>query len=338
MDTDAVRTFVAVADAGQFSGAAADLGVSQQAVSKRVAALEKELGVALFTRIPRGAELTVDGQAFLPHARDLLRAEERAAASVRADRRALRVDVISRRIAPARLLEGFHQAHPDTPLEVMRLFDARAAIEAVRTGAVDASFRAITRPARELPAGVVTARVLDEPVHLLVGPEHALAGADAMTLAQLAGYPIWMPALDRGTEWTAFYDHLAAAFGLRIDVTGPGFGTEPLLDVIAGHPELATLLGEQTHLIWPDGFGLRRIPLRDPVPAYPHSLIWRADNAHPALRALRDHLARTRRDRAADVWVPEWARFLYKKMITAMPRARSIRSGNSGTNSRWIPA
>jgi DNA-binding transcriptional LysR family regulator len=338
MDTDAVRTFVAVADAGQFSGAAADLGVSQQAVSKRVATLEKELGVALFARIPRGAELTVDGQAFLPHARDLLRAEERAAASVRADRRALRVDVISRRIAPARLLQGFHEAHPDTPLEVVRLFDARAAIEGVRTGAVDVSFRAVTRPARELPAGVVTAWVLDEPVHLLVGPQHALAARDAVTLSELAGHPIWMPALDPGTEWTTFYDDLAAAFGLRIDVTGPGFGTEPLLDVIAGHPELATLLGEQTHLIWPDGFGLRRIPLRDPVPAYPHSLIWRADNAHPALRALRQHLARTRRDRAAGLWVPEWARLLYNKMIMAMQWANCDRSGNSGANSRRVAA
>ena len=309
MDLDAVRTFVAVADAGQFSEAAAGLSVSQQAVSKRVATLEKDLGVALFTRTPRGAELTVDGRAFLPHARELIRAEEQAAASVRPGRRALRVDVISRRIAPARLLQGFHRAHPDTPLEVMRLFDARAAIEAVASGAIDASFRAVTLPAHRLPAGIATARVLDEPVELLTGPAHALAEAGALAPGQLAGHPIWMPALDPGTEWTAFYDELAAVFGLSIDVTGPGYGTEPLLDVIAGSAGLATLLGEQTHLVWPDDYGLRRIRLRDPVPVYPHSLIWRADNAHPALAALREHLARTRAVRAdAGVWAPEWAR------------------------------
>ncbi len=309
MDLDAVRTFVTVADAGQFSEAAADLSVSQQAVSKRVAALEKNLGVALFTRTPRGADLTRDGAAFLPYARDLLRAEERAAASVRPGRRALRVDVISRQVAPARLLQGFHRAHPGTPLEVMRLFDARAAIEAVRTGAIDASFRAVTVPAGQLPSGVATARVLDEPVELLTGPAHELAGAGALTPAQLAGHPIWMPALDPGTEWTAFYDDLAAAFGLSMDVTGPGFGTEPLLDVIARSAELASLVGEQTHLVWPDDYGLRRIRLRDPVPVYPHSLIWRADNAHPALRTLRDHLARTRPGRGlTGVWTPQWAR------------------------------
>jgi DNA-binding transcriptional LysR family regulator len=309
MDTHAVRTFVAVAEAGQFSAAAAELGVSQQAVSKRVAALEKDLGVALFARTPRGADLTVDGRAFLPHARELLRTADRAAASVRPGGQALRVDVISRRIAPARLLADFHRAHPGSPLEVVRLFDARAAIEAVRDGVVDASFRAITQPVRQLPAGIATARVLDEPVQLLTGPAHVLASRDSLTPAQLAGLPIWMPALDPGTEWTAFYEDLAAAFGLSLDGTGPGFGTEPLLDVIAASPDLASLVGEQTHLIWPADWDLRRIPLRDPVPVYPHSLIWRRDNPHPALRALREHLASGYPDQADDdIWVPDWAR------------------------------
>ena len=78
-----MRTFVAVADAGQFSEAAVDLSITQQAVSKRIAGLEPDLGVRLFTRTARGARLTSDGQAFLPRARDLLQAAERAAAAVR---------------------------------------------------------------------------------------------------------------------------------------------------------------------------------------------------------------------------------------------------------------
>ena len=53
MDLAAVRTFVAVAAADQFQEAAVDLSITQQAVSKRVAALEKELGVRLFTRTSR---------------------------------------------------------------------------------------------------------------------------------------------------------------------------------------------------------------------------------------------------------------------------------------------
>jgi DNA-binding transcriptional LysR family regulator len=305
VDLDAVRTFVAVADAGQFREAALALDVTQQAVSKRIAALEKDLGARLFTRTARGAQLTVDGQVFLPHARDLLRAEERAATSVRPGRRALRVDVIGRRLAPADLVRDFHRAHPDAALDVVTLFDAEAAISAVRSGTIDASFRALTLPARQLPEGLEAARVHDEPLQLLTGPGHALAAARAVTPAQLAGHRIWMPGNVAGTEWAAFYDDLAAAFGFTIEVTGPDFGTEPLLDTIADSPLLATFVGLQTRMVWPAGHDLRRIPLRDPTPVYPHSLIWRADNPHPALAALRAHLGTARRD--ADTWTPKWA-------------------------------
>ncbi|WP_367039399.1 LysR family transcriptional regulator [Streptomyces sp. Je 1-332] len=309
MDLPAVRTFVAVADAGQFQAAAAALAVTQQAVSKRVAGLEKALGVRLFTRTARGARLTVDGQAFLPHARDLLRAEERAAASVRPGRRALRVDVIGRRLAPAGLLSGFHREHPGTELDVVTLFDAEAALTAVRSGTIDASFRALTLPERRLPEGIEAVRVYDEPVQLLAGPAHEFAGARAVAPAQLAGHRIWMPGLVAGTEWAAYYEALAAAFGISIEATGPDFGTEPLLDTLAGSPTLATFVGEQTRLIWPADDDLRRIAVRGPTPVYPHSLIWRRDNPHPALTALRDHLAAARSgDRGdAGTWTPAWA-------------------------------
>ncbi|MFJ6569090.1 LysR family transcriptional regulator [Streptomyces sp. NPDC091292] len=310
MDLDAVRTFVAVADAGQFQEAAAHLTITQQAVSKRVAALEKSLGVRLFTRTARGARLTIDGQAFLPHARDLLRAEERAAASVRPGSRALRVDVIGRRLAPAGLLRDFHRAHPGTELDVVTLFDADAAIAAVRSGAIDATIRAVTVTARQLPDGIEAVRVFDERIQLLTGPAHAFAGARAVTPAQLAGHRIWMPGIVAGTEWATYYDDLAAEFGLTIEVTGPDFGAEPLLDTIAESAALATFVGEQTRFIWPVEQDLRRVALHDPTPVYPHSLIWRTDNPHPTLTALRDHLATTRpADRGdAQEWTPRWAR------------------------------
>jgi DNA-binding transcriptional LysR family regulator len=309
VDLDAVRTFVAAADARQFSEAAADLSITQQAVSKRIAALEKDVGVRLFTRTARGAQLTIDGQAFLAHARDLLQAEERAAASVRPGRRALRVDVIGRRLAPAGLLRDFHRAHPETELDVVTLFDADAAIDAVRSGTIDASFRAVTMPARQIPDGIEAARVLDEPVQLVTGPAHELAAARAVTPAELAGYRIWMPGIVTGTEWAAYYDELAAAFGLTIDATGPNFGIEPLLDVIADSPALATFVGEQTRLLWPAGYDLRRISLHDPAPVYPHSLVSRSDNPHPALTTLRNYLGSGQPGHTgAGTWTPPWAR------------------------------
>ncbi|MBP0457422.1 LysR family transcriptional regulator [Streptomyces montanisoli] len=312
MDLDAVRTFVAIAGAGRFGDAAAELSITQQAVSKRVAAMEKDLGVRLFTRTARGAELTVDGQALLPHARDLLRAEARAVASVRPGRRALRVDVIGRRLAPAGLLRDFHRAHPEVELDVVTLFDAGAAFDAIRSGTVDASIRAVGAPGGQLPDDLAAARAYDEPIQLLAGPYHALADAGAVAPAELARHRIWMPGIVPGTEWAAYYDALAAAFGLTIEVTGSDFGAEPLLDTLAASRSLATFVGERTILSWPDGGGLRRIALRDPAPGYPHSLVWHRDNPHPALAALRDHLCAGRYGHsgpgAPGAWTPDWAR------------------------------
>ncbi|MGD1217112.1 LysR family transcriptional regulator [Streptomyces krungchingensis] len=307
MDLDTVRTFVTAADAGRFQEAAAELAVSQQAVSKRIAALERDLGVRLFTRTPRGAELTIDGQAFLPHARELLRVAERAVASVRTGRRPLRVDVIASRGAASGLMRGFHRAYPEIELDVVMLLDIETAATAIRSGAIDASFRAVAAPDRPLPEDIECVRVLDEPLQLLTGPAHALASARSVTLAQLAGHRIWMPGIVPGSEWAAYYDDLVAAFGLTIEATGPNFGSDALLDTIADTPALATFMGGQTRLVWPAGHGLRRIPVTDPTPVYPHSLLWHRDNPHPALATLRAHLAATTADHdAAGTWTPSW--------------------------------
>ncbi len=306
MDLEAVRTFVAAADAGQFQEAAAVLSITQQAVSKRIAGLERDLEVRLFTRTARGAQLTIDGQAFLPHARELLRAADRADASVRPGRRALRVDVV-KRVASAVLLQDFHRAHPEIELDVVTLnADVDAAVAAVEAGTIDATFHAVPAP---VPDTIATAAVIDERHQLLVGPRHALADAPAVTPAQLAGHRIWMPGMAAGSEWAAYYDELAAAFGLTIDVIGPSFGNEVLLAEIADSAELATLVGERTIYLWPDRYDLRRIPVRDPAPIYPMSLIWRADNPHPALVELRRYLV-SRRVAVPDteVWTPSWRR------------------------------
>lgn len=299
MDLEAVRTFVAAVEAGRFQDAAADLSITQQAVSKRIAALEKSLGARLFTRTARGAVLTGDGEAFLPHARDLLSAEARALASVRPGR--LRVDVIGRRLCPATLLRGFHEARPEVALEVLTLFDLGSAITALREGGVDASFRAID----VLPGDIAATWVFDEPLQLLCGPAHALADAAAVTPGELRGHRIRMPGVVPGTEWGAYYAELADAFGLSIDAAGPNFGTEVVLDELAASGSVATLVGAGVRLSWPAGHDLRRVAIKDPVPVYPHSLLWRRDNAHPALAELRRHLGKG--ERATGAWRPAWA-------------------------------
>ncbi|MDE2578204.1 MAG: LysR family transcriptional regulator [Hyphomicrobiales bacterium] len=79
MDWDDARVFLAVARAGQMLGAARKLGLDHATVSRRIAALEKALGVTLVERRTTGCGLTGQGEAFLPNAErmetEMLRAQ-----------------------------------------------------------------------------------------------------------------------------------------------------------------------------------------------------------------------------------------------------------------------
>ena len=99
VDLRALRALVAIADGGSFRAAATRLGYSQSAISHRIAALERSLGVALFARPGGrgGVSLTTDGQSAYAHARRAIAAVEALEAEVGAGaadgRTALRVGV-----------------------------------------------------------------------------------------------------------------------------------------------------------------------------------------------------------------------------------------------------
>ncbi|MFJ3587045.1 LysR family transcriptional regulator [Streptomyces sp. NPDC090231] len=307
MDTEAMRTFVRAAELGRLQHAADELGVTQQAVSKRIAALERELGVRLFTRTPRGVELTFDGQAFLPHARSVVAGVERAVAAVGPGSRALRIDVLGLRSAQAVVLHDYWRSRPGTDLDVvtLRVNDPRVAVAAVEAGDIDASFRTVTDPAL-LPPDVRMIHAFDSPLELLVGPEHPLASARELTPSQLREHRIWVPGIAPRSEWSEFYDQLATDFGLRIDAAGPHFGDEVLLDTLAESAEVATLVGARDRYIWPAAHDLRRIPVVNPALAYPLSLILPATNPHPGLRGVIAHLHGLP-GLPGPVWRPAWA-------------------------------
>jgi DNA-binding transcriptional LysR family regulator len=67
-----LRCLVAITDTGSFTDAAIDLGISQAAVSRALAALESALGVRLLRRTTREVTLTAAGSRVLPHARRAL--------------------------------------------------------------------------------------------------------------------------------------------------------------------------------------------------------------------------------------------------------------------------
>ncbi|WP_083506773.1 LysR family transcriptional regulator [Leucobacter sp. G161] len=119
--TKQLRAFVAVADSGSFTDAAAALGVSQSAVSHAIAGLERELAGPLFDR--RTLSLTSLGQRTVGHARAASVAIETLEAAARGDRsvsgpvRLGAVPTVCRGLLPE-LIEEWAAALPDVRVDV----------------------------------------------------------------------------------------------------------------------------------------------------------------------------------------------------------------------------
>lgn len=82
LDFDLLRTFVAIADAGSLTRAAAEVGRTQSAISMQLKRIEEIVDGAVLMRTARGVELTSRGDRLLSHARRLVRAHDEALVDV----------------------------------------------------------------------------------------------------------------------------------------------------------------------------------------------------------------------------------------------------------------
>lgn len=142
---DRLRTFVAVAECAHFTQAAARIHLTQSAVSRQIAVLERALGLRLFDRIGKTVRLTGDGQALLPEFRrilgDLARVQEtvRGLEAGQAGRLRVGASATPGFYVLPRLLARFRKAHPGVELEYTVANTARIE-ELVVENAVDLGF------------------------------------------------------------------------------------------------------------------------------------------------------------------------------------------------------
>jgi len=146
----AMQTFVRVAQAGSFSAVAGETGTTQSAVSKQVAALERALGVKLFSRTTRAISLTPAGACYLEHARRLVAEVETVEAALRRGTAQVRgwirvaASVGFGRLKLLPLAREFMAAHPQVKVD-LRLHDGLVDLVeqgidlAVRVGPLDDS-------------------------------------------------------------------------------------------------------------------------------------------------------------------------------------------------------
>ncbi|AWX93533.1 LysR family transcriptional regulator [Paracoccus mutanolyticus] len=122
LETDLLKTFVTISETGNFTVAAKRVFRTPSAVSMQIRRLEDQLGRALFVRHPRHVTLTADGEAFLVHARDILRINDEALSRFRVPQLEGRVrfgapDDFGVRSLPA-ILSRFAATHPLVEVEV----------------------------------------------------------------------------------------------------------------------------------------------------------------------------------------------------------------------------
>jgi len=170
MDIAALKAFITVAETGSFSLAADRLFLTQPAVSKRVAVLERELDARLFDRIGRTVSLTEAGSALLPRARNILleladsvRAISNLSGEVHGTLRFGTSHHIGlHRLPPA--LKQFTQLHPRVRMDI-RFMDSEAACEAVEHGELELGV--VTLPPHPSP-NLTTRLVWSDPLAVVV--------------------------------------------------------------------------------------------------------------------------------------------------------------------------
>jgi DNA-binding transcriptional LysR family regulator len=189
LDTWTLRVLSEVAEHGSFSAAAAALSMTQPAVSRQIAGLERQLGVRLFQRMPRGVRTTSAGQIAVELARDALarlRAiEAQVAAFATMDAGHLRLSAFpsANTFLVPEAIRRFSDAHPGVTLTLDRA-DQYHPMSAVRDGRIDLALVTGWQLADDT-GDVDLIPLLDERLLLALPARHPLARQTRVRLRDL---------------------------------------------------------------------------------------------------------------------------------------------------------
>src|SRR5271156_2763740 len=179
-----------VAYRGSLSAAAEALSYSQSAVSQQIAALERETGMALVERHPRGVSLTAAGQTLVGHAEGILARLDAAEASLSAiaGLRGGRLRVASFPTAGATLMPlaiaTFRASYPDVELTLAE-GEPEEIVPRLSAGELDLALLFEFAGETPLKESMTRVELLEDPMYLAVPREHRLAGKKKLRLADL---------------------------------------------------------------------------------------------------------------------------------------------------------
>jgi DNA-binding transcriptional LysR family regulator len=275
MELSQLRTLISVAELGSLSKAAERMRVAQPALSRQMRMLEKELGVALFTRHGRGMELTEHGRETLKHAsRIVAELDEIRASATDAD--APLSGQISIGLPPTvaetisvPLAAVVAKAHPAVTLRLANAYTAYL-VEWLQRGDLDLAVLYDPRPARALR----TRPLLLESLFVIGPPDAGFSIVRAMPFKALDGKRLLLPGVRHGLR--TIVDRCAADAGVALDVKVEADSYATLKELVRhGHGwtilPLAPIHDEVV------GGALTAAPLIDPAPSRRLVLSFTAD-------------------------------------------------------------
>jgi DNA-binding transcriptional LysR family regulator len=285
MELRHLRYFVAVGEEQHYGRAAERLHVAQPALSRQIQDLEKEMGFALFDRLPRGVRLNAAGKLFLSDARRILQDVDEA--KLRAERIAhgkagtLRIGIataVSWHGLVVDTFREFRRRQPDVELELHHLLSVNQ-VEAIVSGRLDAGFAASLPPWHKDLAHWEFAQ---DRMVLAVPKGHGLTKRKTVRLRDLRNMPfVWFP------RWVnpVFYDRMMQACA-RGGLSAPRIVQEASdrdtnLGLVQCRIGIAWLT-ESTRWHCPRGIAL--LPVVDMDVRLPFNLMWKKDNSSPLLR------------------------------------------------------
>ena len=308
LDLRALRYFVAAAEELHFTRAAARLFIAQQALSRDIARLERELATQLFTRTTRRVALTPAGERVIVRARELLALHDATWRELRPAARTYVADLLSEgRRTGLIVLEAARDAAPDVDFRGMYGGGMARTVSRLLAGEIDVGFGRVDWTGRRESAALEAEMIRFEPLAVLLPNDHALAGLDVVPLAALNGLEIDVNIDDPASpEWTELARQLLALAKARPPAAHP---------TAIGVAEASHHLRRQGLPIL-TGVDMADVPggvvraIVDPTVLFPWSIVYRrGSEVEPGIASLLQAARSTSRsegwlDRPDDAWLP----------------------------------
>jgi DNA-binding transcriptional LysR family regulator len=187
VDIRLLRSFAVLARVGSFTRTAAQMNVTQSAISHGMRRLEAQLGCSLFYKKGKSAHLTPEGRIFLSQVLRILDGVDRAAESVSgrfSDSKGTLSVIFSTSLAHAILapvLREFRESYPRMSV-VVRLEDTPRAMEKLEEGRCDLALLVDDKP----PAGIRTHALFSDQLQFVLSPRHPWRDKKRLSAAEMS--------------------------------------------------------------------------------------------------------------------------------------------------------